>query len=331
MNVSKKLILWQKAKLLDSEQAQRILSFEQEHQFVWPWFWSVILLGVFCISLGGISIVAANWNAIPTWCKLSVQTLFLAGFATTAVYQMRQNKMWLFETCIIALFMFSGTAVAIVAQVFQNNASLSVSAFWWCLMTCPILWLSRHQTVTFMWLIVALYGMICSQTGQLLLVEVLSWPTVQAYPEVLWVLPVLTTIFLGVVCSFGQQKVLNNSAVWQAGLTTAWIGLFATLILAMLFALAVNPAAGIRIYAGIIILLGAINLFARKKTLLGVVKLSRFLLYAVWVCIYIRAFGSLLITGTGFVVNGAIIVISAIIGRQIAVHKKEKNNVADAG
>jgi hypothetical protein len=284
---------------------------------------------VFSISLGAISVTAANWEAIPAWCKLSTQAIILAGLAVTAVCQLRRTRSWLFEACILALFMFSGSARALVAQVFQNNTSWSDSAFWWCVMTLPILWLSRYQLVTFMWLIVALGGMICSQTVQLLFAEILSLQVVRTYPEILWLLPVLITIFFGIVCSFGQQKILTNSVVWRACFSTVWIGLFATLILAMLSAFAMNFVSGIRIYVGSIVLLVAINRFARQRRQLSIVNLSRFLLYMVLLCIYIHSFGSLLITGVGFIVNGAIIVISAIVCRQIIVHRKEQHNVKD--
>lgn len=329
MNVSKKLTLWQSAHLLDSEQVQHILDFEREHRYVWPWFLSVVLLGVFCISLGAISVTAANWEAIPAWCKLSTQAIILAGLAITAVYQIRQKRSWLFEACILALFMFSGSAVALVAQIFQNNTSWSESAFWWCMMTLPIIWLSRYRIVTFIWLTVALGGMICSQTGQLLIAEILSLQIVQTYPEMLWLLPVSITIFFGIVCTLGQRKISTDSGVWRACFSMVWIVLFATLILAMLSAFAVNFASGIRIYVGSIVLLVAINRFARRRSLLHMVNLSRFLLYMVLLCIYIHAFGSLLITGVGFMVNGMIIVLSAIIGRQIIARKKGQYNVKD--
>ena len=69
MNISKKLIEWQKEDLIDIATVEKIN--EYEAHIARPIALMVVGgLGVFSVLMGLISVIASNWQVTPAWLKL---------------------------------------------------------------------------------------------------------------------------------------------------------------------------------------------------------------------------------------------------------------------
>ncbi|MBQ1612883.1 MAG: DUF2157 domain-containing protein, partial [Alphaproteobacteria bacterium] len=80
MRLEKKLALWEDNKLITAAQKNKIMDFEKAHKNP-ILFNALLLLGVFLMALGVISIVAANWDGIPNPAKLVVDFAILLSVA----------------------------------------------------------------------------------------------------------------------------------------------------------------------------------------------------------------------------------------------------------
>ncbi|MCB1168444.1 MAG: DUF2157 domain-containing protein, partial [Leptospiraceae bacterium] len=65
MKIAEKLQIWVEEGLIQSGQAESILAFENKKHTRPYAMYSFIILGVTVISIGIISLIAANWEAIP--------------------------------------------------------------------------------------------------------------------------------------------------------------------------------------------------------------------------------------------------------------------------
>ena len=71
MNIYSKLSDWQKRGLITAEQQQKITDYENNVRR--PMLYHALLfLSCFCIGIGVIAVIAANWEAIPAAVKLGV-------------------------------------------------------------------------------------------------------------------------------------------------------------------------------------------------------------------------------------------------------------------
>lgn len=76
MNIYSKLSDWQKRGLITAEQQQKITDYENNVRR--PMLYHALLfLSCFCIGIGVIAVIAANWEAIPAAVKLGVDFTLL--------------------------------------------------------------------------------------------------------------------------------------------------------------------------------------------------------------------------------------------------------------
>lgn len=162
MNIVKKLETWQQEKLLSAEQVRSILTFERSNHK--PMFmYLMAFLGLFCIGLGAIAIIASNWQLIPANLKLFIDLLVLVTCAGGLYYTRIHNRQMWFEGLTILYALLILGSIGLIAQIYQlQPAGLKAYLLWSALTfplvfyTCkpifPLIWLPVVTTSGFDWL-----------------------------------------------------------------------------------------------------------------------------------------------------------------------------------
>ena len=115
-----KLTLWEQQKLISPTQKQQILAFETQNKR--PHLLTALFsLGIFILSLGIISLIAANWDEISGTVKLTIDFILLAALAAGTIVADARGKIFWKEAGILALFLMTIASIGLISQVFQTN------------------------------------------------------------------------------------------------------------------------------------------------------------------------------------------------------------------
>lgn len=142
---------WVKAGLISQDQSEKIIEFEDQ-KGVGNWLvYSFMVLGVLVIVSGIISLIAANWQFIPSWAKLQINFLVYALliFGMVKVYQ-RKNEL-VFEIGLIFLSLYAMGTIALVSQIYHTGGELYHAALFWSLLHFGFLLLTRKEFFPYLW------------------------------------------------------------------------------------------------------------------------------------------------------------------------------------
>ncbi len=156
MSLSQKLLLWQKANLIDNATAEKIKKFEKQNTKPVA-FWAFGGLGAFAIILGLVSVVASNWLQTPDWVKLSA-TLTLCLMIALTLFRViskesSSQSLWLREILVIVYYGFTLASMALIGQTYQLGGSIAQLFLWWTLVTIPIVLLGRGKFLSVLWIV----------------------------------------------------------------------------------------------------------------------------------------------------------------------------------
>ena len=118
----RKLKAWQEAGLIDAPTADRIRIWEAQHERPLA-LWSIVGIAALAIALGLISVVAANWDAIPGTTRLAIHLALLAGMAALLWWKRDAHPM-VGETGIFLFAALGLTFFGHTGQVYQTSAPL---------------------------------------------------------------------------------------------------------------------------------------------------------------------------------------------------------------
>ena len=158
----RKLSAWVEAGLIDTAAAARIKHWEAEHSRPLA-LWAVIGIGALAIGLGLISVVAANWDAIPAMLRLSLHSLLLIGAAALLWLrgdQLAERQPWGHEGLLFVFGLLGLTFMGHVGQAYQTTSPFWQPLLLWLTLFGPIM-LLRGQS----WLIAALLMVIAVLAG----------------------------------------------------------------------------------------------------------------------------------------------------------------------
>lgn len=111
-----------------------------------------LYIAFFCIGLGLISVISSNWQQIPSAVKLTVTALLLALTAAGIYISRKQNKFFLTEALIIFNAAFIMAAIGLLLQVYHLQYQPYEYLFVWCLLTLPLLLISKKSILAFVWI-----------------------------------------------------------------------------------------------------------------------------------------------------------------------------------
>jgi uncharacterized membrane protein len=200
--ISKKTSLWVEHGLLSADQAAKILSFEQEHSGRGHWaLWGAVIIGVSAVTIGLVSIVAANWQDIPAAVKL-LSYLALQSVVGFFTWRHLASPGVIREALIIffALLFFAG--IGLTGQVFHLQSDAYSALFFWGALTLPLTLLSNSRPICYLWLMVVLMAQ------NIWLWKKLSTPVgVDIHARCLWVSAlVLFALFAAGIFQNGRLK-----------------------------------------------------------------------------------------------------------------------------
>lgn len=151
MKIAKKLDVWLDNGLITSEQYKKIEAFEQNHKKP-VIIGSLLGLSFFCIALGILSLVSANWEIIPVYIKLSLDILVLIGVGFGAVYFHNQEKNNFFEGMLILYAGLVLASIGLIAQIYQLQSDGMKAVLLWTILVFPVVLITRKVILPLIWL-----------------------------------------------------------------------------------------------------------------------------------------------------------------------------------
>ena len=146
MNVERRLALWRSEGLIDDDTAGRIASYERARRA--PAVFSILAaIGAGTAALGLISIVAANWGAIPGRVKLGCDLAIGAALAIATARAALRGDFLATETLVTLFWGFALASIGLVGQVYQLATPLHRALLGWAATTMPLMLLARSRPV----------------------------------------------------------------------------------------------------------------------------------------------------------------------------------------
>ncbi len=150
--IEKKLQIWEQQGLINGDQYDAILAFEQgEKQNSNWWLYSLLMLGSAIIGLGVISLIAANWAKIPDGLKLGANFLLLVSLAVVIFWQKQKPKKPWVDALITAFIIICLASIGLIAQIYHINGRWYHAILLWSVISLPIVLFARHLFVHFLW------------------------------------------------------------------------------------------------------------------------------------------------------------------------------------
>jgi uncharacterized membrane protein len=146
MSVDRKLARWEAAGLIDSATGARIRAFEKSSRAPIA-LYALGVLGAGTVALGIISLVAANWDAIPGTMKLAGDLLIGLVLATVTYVAVRRGVGWPGEVLIMLFYGFTLASIALVGQVYQLTTPTYQGLLVWSAATLPLVLLGRSYAL----------------------------------------------------------------------------------------------------------------------------------------------------------------------------------------
>lgn len=151
MNIAKKLELWQQEKLISVEQTKAILNFESQSRK--PIFMYYLLaLGLFCIGLGIVSLIASNWQIIPAQIKLLLDLVLLLGVAWGLYDTNSKGKLWVFEGLTLFYAILILASIGLIAQIYQIQPDGYKAYLLWSILVFPMVIYTSRTALPIIWL-----------------------------------------------------------------------------------------------------------------------------------------------------------------------------------
>jgi uncharacterized membrane protein len=149
--IDKKLQQWQQAGLISEDQKDKIQKFEDE-QPTQNWIlYGFLGLGAVIILVGVISLIAANWKAIPSWLKLSTHFGLFAFFIWLTHRLFEQGKELYYEVSLTFLMLYSFASIGLVSQIYHTGGQLYQAGLLWSFMNFGFLFLTKHKVIPSIW------------------------------------------------------------------------------------------------------------------------------------------------------------------------------------
>ncbi|MGY6550605.1 MAG: DUF2157 domain-containing protein [Erythrobacter sp.] len=152
----RKIHEWHRAGVIDAATRERLLAYEAQHARPLA-LWAVFGLGALAIGLGLVSVVAANWEAIPPMLRLAVHFALLAGLLAglIAALAVRAGPLaaaspWAIEALVFVIAALGLGFLGHLGQAYQTSSPLWQPLALWLALFGPLLLLQGRS-----WLVAA--------------------------------------------------------------------------------------------------------------------------------------------------------------------------------
>lgn len=112
----------------------------------------ITILSFFCIGLGIVSLIAANWQQIPAWFKITTDMVLMLLLVWQIIRTYPQTNHWT-EACLILYGILIMATIGLIAQIFQlSSESFSAVLMLWSLLSAPIVLVVKTMVFPFFWI-----------------------------------------------------------------------------------------------------------------------------------------------------------------------------------
>jgi uncharacterized membrane protein len=158
-DIKKKLENWKREKLISDEQLQGIIEYEEKLDQTSFLFYFFMMLGVFILGLGVISLVAYNWYSIPDAFKLFTNysiLLVISFFLFQKINNQNSNivsdnfiKRGLssLDFIIFLYMMFLMSSIGLHGQIYNSMGKLYDLYLFWSFICFPLLFLTSGNFI----------------------------------------------------------------------------------------------------------------------------------------------------------------------------------------
>lgn len=146
MSLDRTLARWEAAGLIDGPTGARIRAFEKSPRTPIA-LYALGVLGAGTVALGIISLIAANWDAIPATMKLAGDLLIGLVLAMATYVAVRRGGGWPGEVLIMLFYGFTLASIALVGQVYQLTNPTYQALLVWSAATLPLVLLGRSYAL----------------------------------------------------------------------------------------------------------------------------------------------------------------------------------------
>lgn len=144
---ARKIVSWHEAGLIDAVTRDRLIAYEAAHARPLA-LWAVSGLGALAIGLGLVSVIAANWEAIPGHVRLGVHlALIVAAMLALAWREARiaAASPWAVEALLFTAAALGLTFFGHLGQVYQTSSPLWKPLAVWLALFAPLLLLTGRS------------------------------------------------------------------------------------------------------------------------------------------------------------------------------------------
>lgn len=159
MNLQKKLAVWQQENLITREQGEKIAAFEKNGRKP-VLSWALLALACFCILLGVVSVISANWQEIAPEYKLFLDFALLIGTAAAVFKMYRSGRDIWFEWLLLFFAGLILASIGLIAQIYQIQPEGLRGYLLWSVLAFPIMLFSRKIVLPLVWLPVFMLSLI---------------------------------------------------------------------------------------------------------------------------------------------------------------------------
>ena len=150
--LQKQLDRWQSNGLITEDQSEQIMAFEGRSGRKTQWIlYGFIILGVFVLGIGAISIIASNWDRIPGMAKLAVDFLVLISLAGAILRYSKSANQIVFDGLAALFILLCLASIGLISQVYHTGGELYQALFLWSLITLPVTLLGNRGFLYYLW------------------------------------------------------------------------------------------------------------------------------------------------------------------------------------
>lgn len=142
MKLSAKITSWQNAGIITPKQGMDILDFEKAIAKPYA-LYGFLALAIFCVGLGVISVIAANWQHITAMLKLVADFALLSGVAGLTYYAAYKKWHIRFEVFLCLFVILVLATIGLIAQVYQLQPDGFEAYLLWSLLVFPLLLVTK--------------------------------------------------------------------------------------------------------------------------------------------------------------------------------------------
>src|SRR5688572_13623523 len=152
MALERQLARWLSAGLITPEQAAGIRRYEAEQSRPTLLYAVSTLAGV-AIAIGIVSVIAANWDAIPGHVKIGLDLAIISALSYSFVWREQLGPRWLREAGLLVLYGAVLASIALLGQIYQLGGRTELALLTWSVITFPALLQGRSAGVGLVWLL----------------------------------------------------------------------------------------------------------------------------------------------------------------------------------